>query len=134
MSDPARARTTVAAAIVAAEVMVVVVLGVVEAVNIDRDRVTAGVTTTVFFGLYAAGLAWSARGLAQLRGWSRGPVVLAQLIQLGVAWSFAGSSTAWVAVALALPAALVLAVVFSPATTTALYADRDGDGEGTVGG
>jgi hypothetical protein len=117
----------VAAALVALEAVALLVLAVVELVNISGNRISVGVTSAVFFLLYAAGLAVSARGLLNLRRWSRGPVVLAQLIELGVAWSFAGNDTVWVAVLIAIPAVVVLVIVFQPATTEALYGRRDFD-------
>ncbi len=81
----------------------------------------------MFFLLYAAGLAFCARGLLRLSSWTRGPIVLAQLIELGVAWSFRGGETTWVSVLLAIPAVIVLVVMFAPATTVALYGHRLSD-------
>jgi uncharacterized membrane protein len=54
--------------------------------------------------------------------------VLAQLIQLGIAWSFASRSTAWLSIVLAVPAALVLALVLAPSTTNALYGGKSANG------
>lgn len=110
-----------AVALVAVEVLVLLGLAVGELLSVDSDRPAVGITTALFFVLYAAGLAVAARGLWRLRSWSRGPLVLAQLIQLGVAWSFYGNSTVWLAVLVALPAAVVLAIIFRPSTTEALY-------------
>src|SRR5690242_17803064 len=96
-------------------------MGIVEITSLDTDRLTVGVTTTVFFVIYAAGLAACARGLARVRSWARAPLLLAQLIQLGLAWSFLGSSTTWLAVLLAVPAAFVAVVLVLPATAEVLY-------------
>ena len=52
--------------------------------------------------------------------WARGPAVLAQLIQLGLAWSFRGDPTTLVAIALAVVALVALAGIFHPASTHAL--------------
>jgi hypothetical protein len=41
-------------------------------------------------------------------------VLLAQLIQLGVAWSFWGGATTWVSVSLAVVALIVLAGLLHP--------------------
>ena len=92
-----------------------------------------GVTTTLFFVVYGVGLGLVAWQLRRLRSWARAPVVLAQLIQICVAWSFRGGSTTLVAVALSVVAVLVLAGIFHPAsiaamdTTDADSADRRSD-------
>ena len=117
----------VAAALVALEALALVGLAVAELVNIDSKHPSVGITAAVFFLLYAAGIALCARGLLRLSSWCRGPIVLAQLIELGVAWSFRGGETTWVAILLAIPAVVVLAVIFSPATTQALYGRRLSD-------
>ncbi len=109
------------------EAVALLALGVVELFSVSSDRLALGITNVAFFGLYAAGLAFAARGFARTRRWSRSPVVLAQLIQLGVAWSFFGHGTVWVAVILVVPAAVVLFVVFSPSTTEALFATPRND-------
>lgn len=129
-ADAARVagRLRFAAGICLLEALAALALAAVELASLDSKRLSAGVTTAVFFGLYAAGLAWSARGLARASSWSRGPIVLAQLIQLGVAWSFHGGLSTWITVALAVPAIIVLIVVFSPDTTTALYGQRAAGG------
>ena len=116
-----------AAGLVALEAVGLIALAVAEIVNIDWDHPAAGVTQAVFFLLYAAGLALCARGLLRLSSWTRGPIVVAQLIELGVAWSFRGGETTWVTVLLAIPAVIVLAVMFAPATTVALYGHRFSD-------
>ena len=84
-----------------------------------------GVTTAVFFLAYGGGLlacAWALRGR---RSWARGPVVLAQLIQLGLAWSFRGSAPLALVLALAGVALVVLVGVFHPASLDALGDDPD---------
>jgi hypothetical protein len=53
-------------------------------------------------------------------------VLLAQLIQLGTAWSFRGGDTTWIAVGLAVVALVVAAGVLHPASVEAL-ADRPED-------
>jgi hypothetical protein len=116
-----------AAAVVAAEGLVLVVLGIAEAFTIQSSRLLLGLTTTVFFVLYGAGLGLVARGLSRASTWSRGPAVFAQLIQLLVAYSFWGGSTRAVAVALALAAAGVLIGIFQKASTEALADDPTKD-------
>lgn len=121
MSEGALRRIRAAAVVVGLEAAAILALGIAELVRLDRDRLTVGLTTAAFFLLYAVGLAAAARAFARLRSWSRAPVVLAQFIQLGVAWNFYGGSTVWVTVLLAVTALAVLVVALAPATTDALY-------------
>jgi hypothetical protein len=109
-----------AAAVITAEGVLSGVLGVIEAFSLDGDRLGQGVTSALFLVLYGAGLLYVGRGLARAARWSRGPAVLTQLIQLGVAWSFWGHSTSWLAVLLGLAAAAVLVAIFLPDSTRAL--------------
>jgi hypothetical protein len=110
----------VAAVVVALEGLLGIGLGVAEAADIDRDRWVNGLTTAVFLLLYGAGLLVVARGLSRAASWSRGPAVFAQLIQLGVGWSFWGGSTTWVALVLAVAGIVVLAAIFQRASIEAL--------------
>jgi len=115
-----------ASAVVAAEGLALIVLGIAEALTIHGSRLVLGLTTTGFFVVYGAGLGLVARGLWRAARWSRGPTVFSQLIQLLVAYSFWGGATKAVAVALAAAALAVLICVFQKASTDALA-----DGETT---
>jgi hypothetical protein len=120
--DPAVLRLLrVAALVVLLEAAALVAMAVVEVASLASDRLVIGITTTLFFLVYALGLVLAARALARLRSWARAPLLLAQLIQLGLAWNFLGPSTNWVAVLLAVPALFVAAMLVLPATTVALY-------------
>ena len=115
----------VAASLVAVEGVLLVIYGALEAASLTAGRLTMGITTAVFFLVYGAGLlvcAWALRGL---RSWARSPVVLAQLIQLGLAWSFRGGETTYVAVGLALVGLVVLVGVLHPASIDALSGERE---------
>ncbi|HZO63564.1 MAG TPA: hypothetical protein VFB74_01060 [Kribbellaceae bacterium] len=114
----------VAAGVMVAEGVAGVVLGVLEVFTTTSSRLSMGVTTAVFLLLYGVGLAVVGAGLARAAPWSRGPAVFTQLIQLGVAWSFRGGSTTWVAVLLALAAFVVLGAMFRKESTAALLAGR----------
>jgi hypothetical protein len=118
----------IAAAVVALEGLVVAILGIGEAIKIDASRLVLGLTTAVFLLLYGAGLVLVARGLYRTASWSRSPAVLAQLIQLGLAWNFRGGSTSWVSVLLALAGAGVLVAMFRKASRDALADDPTRDG------
>lgn len=110
----------VAASLVAVEAAMLVIFGVVELRSIETSKLTMGVTTSLFFGVYGVGLGLCAWQLYRLRSWTRAPVVLAQLIQLGVAWSFREGATTFVSVLLTVVAVLVIAGVFHPASLRAL--------------
>ncbi|GAB3020989.1 hypothetical protein GCM10011376_22480 [Nocardioides flavus (ex Wang et al. 2016)] len=128
-ADPPAPDTTappplvVAASLVAVEAFVLVTLGVLELANLRAIRLTMGLTTSAFFLAAAAGLAWCAWSLWKVHRWARGPVVMAQLIQLGLAWNFRDAPTTLIAVGLAAVALVVLAGLLHPATTAALEAD-----------
>jgi hypothetical protein len=115
---------TVAASLAVVEAIVFVILAVAEIAAFESDKAALGATTTLFFLVYGAGLAVCAWGLARLKSWARAPIVVAQVIQLLVAWSFRGGETTWVAVILAVVAAVVLAGIFHPQSIDAL-AEQD---------
>lgn len=123
-----------AVCLVGVEAAALVGVGVAEVGVLSSSRATMGLTTAFFFWVYGAGLGACAWQLLRLHSWARAPVVLAQLIQLPVAWSFHGGSTTPVAVALAVGAVLVLVGVFHPASLAALdradRADRADEGSG----
>ena len=97
-------------------------LCVAEALSVSVDKLVMGATTAAFFLLYGVALGVFAWLLRQRRSWPRAPVVLTQLLQLGLAWSLRGGVTT-VAVALAVVALAVLAGVFHPASLAALEPD-----------
>lgn len=117
----------VAASLVAVEGMLLLGYAVLELASLDADRAEVAVSTSVFFLLYGGGLLCCAWALTRLGSWARSPAVLAQLIQLGVAWSFWGGDTTGVALAIAAVAVVVLAGIFHPASLAALAAAEEQD-------
>ena len=109
-----------AAGLTLVEGLLTVMYGVGEAVHITSDRVVMGVTTSIFFVVYGAAMIVCAWGLNRLRTWARGPVLLAQLILLGLAWNFREGDTLPVAIGLAVPAAIVLLGMLLPSSVDAL--------------
>jgi hypothetical protein len=110
--------------LVAVEGVLIVVLGVLEIFALSAGRLTMGLTTALFFVVYGVGLVLCGWAITRGRAWARGPILLAQLIQLGLAWSFRDSPTTLVAVAIAVVAAVVLAGMLHPATLAALEEHR----------
>ena len=110
---------TVAAALVALQGIVLAVWAVLVLVHIS----TMSIGLAVFFLACAAALGLCAFGLWQLRSWSRAPIVLTQLIALGLAWD-AGHADVAVGVVLAAVALAALGCVLHPASLEALAADE----------
>ncbi|MGH3362581.1 MAG: hypothetical protein ACRDOM_09015 [Nocardioides sp.] len=106
----------VAASLVAVEGALLIMFGVMELGNLSGQRLTMGVTTAVFFLVYGAALLFFAWQVTRGQAWARGPILLTQLIQLGLAWSFRGGTTTWVAICLAVVAGVVLAGILHPAS------------------
>ena len=109
---------TVAASIVAVQGMVLIALAVVEILDLQQDRAAVAVSTGAFFAVYGVALLGCAFALTRRLGWARGPVLISQLIQLGIAWNV--RDIPLLAVALALAAAVALAGMLSPASIEAL--------------
>jgi hypothetical protein len=120
----------VATALAGVEALLLVGYGIVLLTALNTARLAMGVTTPVFFIVYGLGLAGCAWALSRLRSWARAPLVFAQLIQLGVAWSFRGGTSTAVTVGLAVVAVLVLVGVFHPASLEALADHPDGGPDG----
>jgi hypothetical protein len=104
--------------VVALEALALLVVAGVELASLDGSRVGLGVTTAVFFAACGLGLGTAGRGLWRAEAWSRGPVVAAQLLVLGVAWST--RSVPVIAGVLAVSGLSVLVLVLSRAGTEAL--------------
>lgn len=113
----------VAAVLVGLEGLLLLGYAVLEIASVSSDRIAVAVTTSLFFALFGGLLVVAARSLILLRSWARSPAVLAQLIALGVAWSFRGGDTTGVAIGIAVVALVVLAGLLSPSSTRALSED-----------
>lgn len=115
-STPNPAPLVVAASLVAVEGVLLLGYAVLELASLEADRAAVALTTSVFFAAYGALLVVAAWSVTHGRSWARSPIVLAQLIQLGVAWSFRGGETTWVAVSMAVVAVVVLVGLLNPAS------------------
>ena len=113
----------VAASLAAVEAFVLAALGLLELANLRSVRLTMGLTTAAFFLAAAAGLGWCAWSLWKVRRWARGPVVMAQLIQLGLAWNLWAGSTKPLSAGLAVVALVVVLGLVHPASTEVLERD-----------
>jgi len=114
-----------AASVTAVEGLVLLALAVLELASLTGGRLTMGLTTAVFFAAF--GVLLMACGWLITRGhtWARGPILLAQLIGLGLAWNLRGGETTIVSVAIAVVALIVIAGMLHPASIEAIN-DVDG--------
>ncbi len=115
----------VAASLAALEGLLVLAYGVLLAADIHADRAAMGVTTSVFFVLLGAALVACGWYIVRGRTWARSPIVVTQVLALGLAWNFLGGSTTWVSVVLAGVAVVVLVGLLHPASVEALSDHRD---------
>lgn len=133
MTAPAPATVRQAAALVglqgvaaAAGALVFVVRGLA---GVDQHIVN-GFGNAAFLGVFAAAVLAAAWALWNSRPWGRGIAVFAQLLMLPVAWYMGVGSHQWgYAVPLALVAALILVLLFSPATLQWLTQDSAASAE-----
>ena len=114
---------TLAATLVGVQGVGLVALGAVGLLDLVSSRLEVGISVAVFFLAYGAGLLACARGLWRCESWARGPVLLTQLIQVGIAWNV--RENLLVAVPLALLAALTIAAMLHPATIRVLVGAPD---------
>ena len=80
----APAPLVVAASLAGVEALLLVLFGIAELRSVSVNKATMGITTSMFFAVYGAGLGYCAYKLRKLESWPRAPIVLAQLIQLGI--------------------------------------------------
>jgi hypothetical protein len=116
-----------AAGLTLVEGILTVMFGITEAFHVTSQRVVMGLTTSLFFVAYGAAMVLCAWGLRRLHTWARGPVLLAQLIWLGLAWNFREGETLPLAIALAVPAVVVLVGMLVPSSVDALEHGRGDD-------
>jgi hypothetical protein len=118
----------VAAGLVVVEGLLLLGYGVLEAAHIESARAAMGATTAAFFVLLAGFLIACGWLVVHGRAWPRSPIVVAQVMFLGLAWSFRGGETTWVAIGLAIVAAVVLVGLLHPASIDALTDPDPDDG------
>jgi hypothetical protein len=109
-----------AASVTAVEGLVLVALAVLEIASLTGGRLTMGLTTAVFFAAF--GVLLMACGWLITRGhtWARGPILLAQLMGLGLAWNLRGGETTIISVAIVIVALIVIAGMLHPASIQAM--------------
>ena len=112
---------SVAASLAAVQGFVLLGIGVAEGVSLSGERLVMGATTTVFFLGLGLLLLVAAFGLTRRWTLARGPVLVLQLVQLGLAFNL--RSFPIVAIGLAIYALVTLAGLLNPATSEYLDAE-----------
>jgi hypothetical protein len=113
----------VAASLVAVEGLMLLVLAVLEVASFSSERIGLGLTTAGFFLIYGLGLLWCAWSVHRRHSWARSPIVLSQLIALGMAWSLHSGGADWAAIGVGVVGVVVLAGILHPASIEALGHD-----------
>jgi hypothetical protein len=132
---PATGPLGLAAGLLALVGLTAFIYGALEIAATNPLRPIVGIGAGLLFIGYGVLLIALARGVFLGRRWSRGPAVAMSLIQLPVAWSFAGGETWWVALVLAGISVTVLVCLLIRSSTAVLVPDADrgrppaGDGD-----
>lgn len=122
---PATAPLGLAAGLLGLVGLVAFGYGALEIAATNPLRPIVGIGTGLLLIGYGVLLVALARGVFLGRRWSRGPAVAMSLIQLPVAWSFAGGETWWVAVVLAGVSVAVLVCLLIRSSTAVLVPEAD---------
>ena len=101
-----------AASLVAVQGIGLVLLAALELADLSSGRLGLGLSTAGFFAAYGVLLVAAGWALWRGVGWARGPVLISQLIWLGLAWN--SRDLLAVAILLAVSAGVVLAGVLHP--------------------
>ncbi|MFT4082646.1 MAG: hypothetical protein QM638_08675 [Nocardioides sp.] len=115
----------VAVVLVAVEAVLLLVWAVLEFASLDDSEIGGSAAAVgIFFLVCGAGLGFCAWSLGGLHSWARAPIVLTQLIVLGLSWN-ARHSSALLSVGLFVLAVLGLVGIFHPASLDALSPDEE---------
>lgn len=123
----------VAAGLLALQALAALVYAVLEVAATRSTRPVVGLGTGLILLAYAVALVLLARGAARGRRWSRGPVVVTQLILLLLGWSFREPPTTTAGVVLGVVGLVVLVCVLLPSSTAAFLGQDGRDRTGGAG-
>ena len=108
----------VAAGVAGLQGVTLLALAVLQLVSLDDRRVGLAISTAVFFTVVGLTILGCAAALLRVRAWARGPILVAQLLTVLVAWS--SRSNGLVAGTLLVVGLLGIAAMLHPASIRAL--------------
>lgn len=111
----------IAVVIVAVEAFVLLAIAIVGLFELSIDRVSIGIGVSLFFAAYACLLFFAAVKLFHGRRWARSPLILTQLILLGLAWSLRDENPPQLAGTMAVVALVGLGCLLAPSVTRVLF-------------
>ncbi|MEH3033797.1 MAG: hypothetical protein PGN07_07090 [Aeromicrobium erythreum] len=120
----ARTLLLAAGAIVVVEALAYATLAVLDLADLTSGRAGVGVGVAVMLLGYAVALVVFTAKVLGGRLWARSPLVVAQLLQVLLAWNFRGDAW-WAPLVLAGPALVCLACLLAPPVNRALAADAE---------
>lgn len=117
----ARTLLIVAAVIVLAEAMTCLVLAVLGAVDLSRERAGTGIGVALVLAIYGGFQAWAMWRVIEGDHWARSPLVVTQIIQLIIAFNLA-DVPGWITILVGSAAVATLVCLLAPPVTRALSA------------
>lgn len=133
MPNPARVLLSIAAGVVALQASVFVALAIADFAGLAPDRTSVGIGIGLVLLILGVGLLLAAVGLFRAQSWARGPVVVAQLIGLLLAWNLRNpdpdtGDNRFVGALIAASAVIVLLCVAAKPARRRLALDDPGSG------
>jgi len=113
----------VAASLAGLEGLALLIGAVLELVDMSSGHASLAISLAVFFAAYAALLFAAALALNRVHTWPRGPVLISQLILLGLAWG--SRHEPLLAIGMAIVAVVTIVGVIHPASIEALEGARN---------
>jgi len=125
----ARKFVVIAVSVVAVEAIAYIVFALAELASIRGGNYAGGIGIGLFLALYGLAQLYACWKLLQWHTWARGPLIFTQLVQLGLAWGLRDwglreAEARWLAILMAVSAAVALVCLVLPTVTRALL-DED---------
>lgn len=110
----------VAAGVILVQAIAAAALAIGQFFSVDASREAMGLTNGIFFAVYAVALGLVSLGMGRLKPWSRGPALMSQLLNLGLAWNYRHAPTTGLSAGVTLLALIALFGILHPHSIAAL--------------